>query len=69
MRHGAARTQWNEADAGRSELDQLVYRSRLLGADPAIVNWKGGNTSSKTTEVDHTGAHRRVPEMRHSVGD
>ncbi len=69
MRHVAARASWVEADAGRSALDQLVYRSRLLGAELAIVNWKGGNTSSKTTEVDHTGARRRVLWVKGSGSD
>lgn len=44
---------WNEAKAaeGKSDLDHLVYRSNLLGADRRVCNWKGGNTSSK---VPHT---------------
>jgi rhamnulose-1-phosphate aldolase/alcohol dehydrogenase len=54
------RATWDEERSGRSELDRLVYRSRLLGEDPTIVNWKGGNTSAKAVEPDHTGRMVRV---------
>src|SRR5699024_1948498 len=30
-------------------LEELVYRSNLLGQDRSIANWGGGNTSTKTT--------------------
>ncbi len=47
---------WNDERAaqGSDELDRLVYRSNLLGADRRVCNWKGGNTSSKVpyTHVD-----------------
>ena len=47
---------WNDQEAaGRSELELLVYRSRLLGADRSICNIYGGNTSAKTTELDFRG--------------
>lgn len=38
-----------------SPLGQLVYRSNLLGEDRAIVNWRGGNTSSKLPGTDVAG--------------
>lgn len=42
---------WNEQDAqDKKGLEELVYRSNLLGADRAVCNWGGGNTSMKTTE-------------------
>jgi rhamnulose-1-phosphate aldolase/alcohol dehydrogenase len=37
---------------GMGELDLLVYRSNLLGADLRITNFAGGNTSAKITEID-----------------
>ena len=38
---------WNEADAkALSEPELLLYRSHLLGADLAVTNFGGGNTSS-----------------------
>ncbi len=38
------------------DLALRVYSSRLLGADPRLVQHGGGNTSVKTTAVDVTGA-------------
>lgn len=54
---------WSENEAqGLNDLDQLVYMSRLIGADPSLVVWGGGNTSIKVTEKDFLG--RDVPVMR-----
>src|SRR4029079_8117385 len=51
---------WDEsAAAGLSVLDLLVYRSNLLGADRALANQGGGNTSAKETIVDHAGRETR----------
>ncbi|NUR75194.1 MAG: bifunctional rhamnulose-1-phosphate aldolase/short-chain dehydrogenase, partial [Thermoleophilia bacterium] len=45
---------WEESIAnGLSVLDCLVYRSNLLGADRALANVGGGNTSSKEIVRDH----------------
>jgi rhamnulose-1-phosphate aldolase/alcohol dehydrogenase len=50
------RNLWNEADAANlDELDLLVYRSRLLGADRSVCNIYGGNTGSKVMENDFRG--------------
>ncbi len=49
---------WNEQEAARlgtSLLEQRVYTSRLLGANPALVLHGGGNTSVKITESDYFG--------------
>jgi len=52
---------WREEEIqDRSPLSLLVYRSRLLGADPSVVNWRGGNTSAKGEEVDHMGRRVKV---------
>jgi rhamnose utilization protein RhaD (predicted bifunctional aldolase and dehydrogenase) len=52
---------WDAARAdGLDPLDRLAYRSNLLGADRSIANWGGGNTSTKTTVRDHTGAETRA---------
>jgi len=37
------------------ELDKLVYMSRLIGEDPSLVVWGGGNTSIKVIEKDFKG--------------
>jgi rhamnulose-1-phosphate aldolase/alcohol dehydrogenase len=38
--------------AGLSPLELLAYRSNLLGSDRSVANWGGGNTSSKSVELD-----------------
>lgn len=53
---------WPSGDAASGEpLAQLVLASRLLGADRAIANFGGGNTSVKATIADHAG--RRLNAM------
>ena len=65
----AVRVPWDTQAAGSSEVERLVYRSRILGADPSIVNWKGGNTSAKSTEADHMGRLIRVVWVKGSGSD
>jgi rhamnulose-1-phosphate aldolase/alcohol dehydrogenase len=43
---------WNEAEAGKTDVEQLVYLSNLIGADMSLVQPGGGNTSVKVTEPD-----------------
>lgn len=64
------RNLWNEAEAaGLSELELLVYRSRLLGADRSVCNIFGGNTSAKTVEPDFRGRPVRVLWVKGSGSD
>jgi rhamnulose-1-phosphate aldolase/alcohol dehydrogenase len=61
---------WDEsAAAGLSVLDGLAYRSNLLGADRALANQGGGNTSAKETIVDHAGRETRVLWVKGSGTD
>mgnify|MGYP001484379337 FL=1 len=48
---------WEKAIAQslKPGLEQLVYRSNLLGKDRSVANWGGGNTSTKTVETDFRG--------------
>jgi len=58
------------AAAGKSEAELLVYRSNLLGADLAVTNFGGGNTSAKLEEADPvTGAPTQVLWVKGSGGD
>lgn len=50
-------------------LDQLVARSRKLGADRSVCNWGGGNTSVKSDEVDFRGRTARVLWVKGSGSD
>jgi rhamnulose-1-phosphate aldolase/alcohol dehydrogenase len=65
MKHALPRpiaNEWNEAFAADlSPVDRLVYRSNLVGSDRRVVNWAGGNTSSKLEHIDH--AHRRIAAL------
>ena len=54
---------------GETELERLVARSRLIGADRALVLHGGGNTSSKVVECDHLGRERPVLRIKGSGTD
>ncbi len=62
---------WNANDAQelRPGLDELVYRSHLLGADRSVANWGGGNTSMKTRETDFRGRSVEVMWVKGSGSD
>src|SRR4051794_21121591 len=55
--------------AGLDTLDGLTYRSNLLGADRALANIGGGNTSAKGVVVDHAGRETRVLWVKGSGTD
>ncbi|HYY03231.1 MAG TPA: bifunctional rhamnulose-1-phosphate aldolase/short-chain dehydrogenase [Gaiellaceae bacterium] len=50
-------------------IDELVYRSNLLGADRSLANVGGGNTSAKGTVVDHAGREMRALWVKGSGTD
>ncbi|WP_046174293.1 bifunctional rhamnulose-1-phosphate aldolase/short-chain dehydrogenase [Domibacillus indicus] len=58
----------NEA-ASKSGVEELVYRSNLIGSDRAVCNWGGGNTSMKTTETDFRGREIEVMWVKGSGSD
>ncbi len=62
---------WDSSKASvlSSGLEQLVYRSNLLGADRRVCNWGGGNTSSKTIEKDFRGRDVEVMWVKGSGSD
>lgn len=61
---------WNENDAKNlSGLDELVYRSNLLGQDRSIANIGGGNTSTKSMETDFKGEEVEVMWVKGSGSD
>lgn len=63
-------SRWSDADAqGLSDLDLLVYASRLIGAETSLVVWGGGNTSLKQEEHDHRGRPVRVLRVKGSGSD
>src|SRR5215831_12836402 len=63
-------SRWDDAAAaGLSDLDLLVYASRLIGAETSLVVWGGGNTSIKRVERDHRGRDVRVLRVKSSGSD
>lgn len=62
---------WEESRAQQAQntLDELVYRSNLIGADRRVCNWGGGNTSSKTTIQDFRGNDVEVMYVKGSGSD
>src|SRR5690242_7690638 len=69
--HEYLRSRWDDAHAARlDQVERLIYRSNLLGADPRITNTGGGNTSAKITANDPlTGEPVRVLWVKGSGGD
>ena len=62
---------WDNQKASQQEtgLDQLVYRSNLIGADRRVCNWGGGNTSTKTIVQDFRGRDVEVMYVKGSGSD
>jgi rhamnose utilization protein RhaD (predicted bifunctional aldolase and dehydrogenase) len=63
-------SRWDDAAAEElSDLDLLVYASRLIGAETSLVVWGGGNTSIKRVERDFRGREVRVLRVKGSGSD
>ena len=64
---------WSDSKASEfegDEVDLLVYRSNLLGADLRLTNYGGGNTSCKASATDPlTGKESEVMWVKGSGGD
>ncbi len=61
---------WKNREAPKkNRLEQLVYRSRLIGSDPNLCLWGGGNTSTKQEELDFRGRKRLVLRVKGSGSD
>lgn len=61
---------WSEKEAkGLEGIDLLVYRSRLIGREPALVLRGGGNTSLKHEETDFRGRVTSVMRIKGSGAD
>ena len=65
----APRNRWDEQADALEPLAALVYRSNLLGADRALANQGGGNTSAKGATIDHAGRTQRVLWVKGSGTD
>lgn len=65
------RSLWDrdQADHLQSGLEELVYRSNLIGADRRVCNWGGGNTSTKTKGTDFRGREIDIMWVKGSGSD
>ncbi len=63
--------QWDSSQAAAIQegVDQLVYRSNLIGSDRRVCNWGGGNTSTKTVVQDFRGRDVEVMYVKGSGSD
>jgi len=57
------------AETPENEIDQLVYQSRLVGAEEALVLWGGGNNSVKAQSSDLLGRPIDVMYIKSSGSD
>ena len=57
------------AETPENEIDQLVYQSRLVGAEEALVLWGGGNNSVKSRAADILGRPIDVMYIKSSGSD
>src|SRR3954463_10280669 len=60
---------WPDDGAPGDTLGRLVLASNLLGANRAVSNFGGGNTSAKGTAVDHAGREVSVMWVKGSGSD
>ncbi|CAM4373871.1 bifunctional aldolase/short-chain dehydrogenase [Paenibacillus tarimensis] len=62
---------WDSSKASSLQggLEELVYRSNLIGTDRRVCNWGGGNTSSKTVVKDFRGRDVEVMFVKGSGSD
>lgn len=61
---------WNQQIApAQDTLEELRYRSNLIGSDRAVCNWGGGNTSFKTKASDFKGNEVDVMWVKGSGSD
>lgn len=59
----------NKAEQQVNGVEELVYRSNLIGSDRAVCNWGGGNTSTKTIVQDFRGRDVEVMWVKGSGSD
>src|SRR5437867_2044094 len=65
----SVQSRWNDAQAGSTPLDQLVYMSRVMGEEEALVVWGGGNTSVKVEETDLLGRPTKLMLIKGTGSD
>lgn len=62
-------SRWSDDLDGLDQGEQLVKMSRLIGSEPGLVLWGGGNTSAKGAETDFLGSRVEVLRVKGSGSD
>ncbi|MEW9669363.1 bifunctional aldolase/short-chain dehydrogenase [Ammoniphilus sp. 3BR4] len=64
-------TLWDKSKASelKAGVEELVYRSNIIGTDRRVCNWGGGNTSMKTIVKDFRGRDVEVMYVKGSGSD
>ena len=61
---------WSDGDFKKLKgVGVVVYASRLIGRNPGLVLWGGGNSSMKVDGADHTGKKVRILWIKGSGSD
>ena len=64
------RPRWSDRIANKLQgVDLLVYATRLIGKDPSLVLWGGGNSSAKLKGKDHRGREILILWIKGSGSD
>jgi len=64
------KSRWKNSEVkGKDRLELLVYRSRLIGSEPELCLWGGGNTSTKLEGIDFRGRRRTLLRVKGSGSD
>lgn len=64
------KNRWEDSNSkAATGLDELVYRSNIIGQDRSVANWGGGNTSTKTTVKNFKGEDVEVMWVKGSGSD
>lgn len=64
------KNRWEDKNSNSATgLDELVYRSNIIGQDRSVANWGGGNTSIKTTVKNFKGDDVEVMWVKGSGSD
>lgn len=60
---------WDKTKTFKTDLEELVYRSNIIGQDRTVCNWGGGNTSVKGKAKDFKGNDINVMWVKGSGSD
>lgn len=63
------KSRWTDTQNRATRLEQLVYMSRIMGEEEALVLWGGGNSSTKVEDTDLLGRPVRLMLIKGTGSD